>query len=109
MVGFTFAIWRACGPTTSRQIVKMLSVASYKPMEVEMNRFWQDLRYAARVLGKNPGVTAVMALTLPPARGGGTPVFFVGDGVFFWTLPHLRPGGIIGVSRVEFIGTASRL
>ena len=39
-----------------------------------MSGFWQDLRYAARVLGKNPGVTTIMVFTLALAIGSTTAI-----------------------------------
>jgi len=32
--------------------------------EANMSGFWQDFRYAVRVLRKNPGSTAIMVFTL---------------------------------------------
>ena len=50
-----------------------------------MSGFWQDLRHAARVLGKNSGATAVMVFTLAMAIGAVTAIFSVVYGVLLRT------------------------
>ncbi len=74
-----------------------------------MSGFWQDVRYAARVLGKNPGVTAVMVFTLALAIGATTAIFSVVYGVLLRPLPYSGADRIVAVSEVNSNGTLSRL
>ncbi|MGA8438124.1 MAG: ABC transporter permease [Candidatus Sulfotelmatobacter sp.] len=74
-----------------------------------MNGFWPDLRYAARVLGKNPGTTAIMVFTLALAIGSTTAIFSVVYGVLLHPLPYFSADRIVAVSEVNFHGTLSRL
>lgn len=74
-----------------------------------MSGFWQDLRYAARVLGKNPGVTTIMVFTLALAIGSTTAIFSVVYGVLLRPLPYSGAERIMAVSEVNSNGRPSRL
>jgi putative ABC transport system permease protein len=74
-----------------------------------MSAFWQDFRYAARVLGKNPGVTAIMVFTLALAIGATTAIFSVVNGVLLSPLPYSGADRIMAVSEVNSDGRPSRL
>jgi putative ABC transport system permease protein len=74
-----------------------------------MSGFWQDLRYAARVLGKNPGATTIMVFTLALAIGATTAIFSVVYGVLLRPLPYSGADRIMAVSEVNSKGRPSRL
>ena len=74
-----------------------------------MNGLWHDFRYAARVLGKNPGVTAIMVFTLALAIGATTAIFSVVYGVLLRPLPYYRGDRIMAISEVTSNGRPARL
>jgi putative ABC transport system permease protein len=74
-----------------------------------MSGFWQDFRYAARVLGKNPGVTTIMVFTLALAIGATTAIFSVVYGVLLRPLPYSGADRIMAVSEVNSNGRPARL
>jgi putative ABC transport system permease protein len=77
--------------------------------EAHMNKFWQDFRYATRVLGRNPGVTAIMVFTLALAIGATTAIFSVVYGVLLRPLPYPGANRIMAISEVNSQGRPSRL
>jgi putative ABC transport system permease protein len=59
-----------------------------------LETFWQDVRYAMRMLGKSPGFTAVALLSLALGIGATTATFSAFYGVLISPYPYARPGEI---------------
>ena len=61
----------------------------------------QDLRYAVRTFGKNPGFTSVVVLTLALGIGANTAIFSLMNAVLLQSLPVRNPGELVVVQYNE--------
>src|SRR3954464_15804445 len=66
-----------------------------------LETLWQDLRYGARLLRRNPTFAAVAILTLALGTGANTAIFQLVDAVRLRTLPVDRPGQLAEVRIVN--------
>src|SRR5215471_7363559 len=62
-----------------------------------MISLWQDVRFGARMLLKNPGTTAISILTLALAIGANTAIFSVVSAVLLQPLSYRNPERLVSL------------
>src|SRR5262245_48309123 len=66
-----------------------------------MNTLWQDLRYGARILLKNPNFTLIAVVTLSLGIGANTAIFSVVDRLLVRSLAVKEPGRLVLINSVS--------
>src|SRR6516162_2113186 len=64
-----------------------------------MRTLLQDLKYGLRIMARNPGFTAVTALTLALGIGANTAIFSLFDAVILRPLPYPYPEQLVGLGQ----------
>ena len=80
-----------------RDRVTAASAAGSNPKEQTMGTFWQDLRFSARTLVKNPGFAAVAVLTIGLGIGANAAIFSVVETVLLRPLPFREPERLVSL------------
>ncbi|MGA9207525.1 MAG: ABC transporter permease, partial [Terriglobales bacterium] len=66
-----------------------------------LGTLWQDVRYAVRMLARNPGFAAVAVVTLALGIGANTAIFSVVDAVLLRPLPFHEPAQLLSLHETE--------
>ncbi|HEV8357640.1 MAG TPA: ABC transporter permease [Gemmatimonadales bacterium] len=80
-----------------RDRARVPAAAGPNNKESSMGTFWQDLRFSARTLFKNPGFAAVAVLTIGLGIGANAAIFSVVDTVLLRPLPFREPERLVSI------------
>jgi hypothetical protein len=72
-----------------------------------LERLWQDVRYAARLMRRNAAFTCVAVTTLTLAVAANSAVFSVVEAVIFAPLSYRQPGQLVALGQVNRVITPS--
>jgi predicted permease len=75
--------------------------------EIDMHNLWQHLRFAVRILSKNPSFTIITVLTLALGIGSTTAMFSVVNGVLLSPFPFTDPDRLVAIkNQIPKLGPA---
>jgi predicted permease len=83
------------GPEQLKEEIRNARVGAW------LETLWQDLKFGARMLRKNPGFTAIAVLTLALGIGANTATFSVVDTIVLRPLPYRDSGRLLFLNEVQ--------